>query len=135
MIQYFYTVHERINLMEQNKKSPSKLAAAGLISGFLNGLFGSGGGVVAVMFLRGLTGDERKAHASATLMILVMSIISFVFYMIYGHVDFKNGLMFVPGGLAGAVAGTFALKKINTQRLRRLFGLILAVSGTVMLFS
>ncbi|MDO5558528.1 MAG: sulfite exporter TauE/SafE family protein [Oscillospiraceae bacterium] len=121
--------------MDENNKRPVKLTAAGVISGFLNGLFGSGGGVVAVMFLRNLIGDERKAHASATLMILVMSIISFAFYAVYGHIEYKNGLMFVPGGLCGAVLGTFVLKKIKTDKLHRLFGLILAVSGTVMLFS
>ena len=37
-----------------------KMIIAGIVSGFLNGLFGSGGGVLAVMFLRGLIGDEKK---------------------------------------------------------------------------
>lgn len=121
--------------MRKLKKDKVKLAWTGIISGFLNGFFGSGGGVVAVMFLRNIINDERKAHASATLMILVMSIISFVFYSIYGHVEWKSGLMFVPGGLGGAVLGTFVLKKIKTDKLHKLFGVILAVSGMVMLFS
>lgn len=106
---------------------------AGITSGFLNGLFGSGGGVIAVMFLRNILNDEKRAHASATLMILVMSIASLVLYGIYGHVEWTTGLSFVPGGVIGAVLGTVLLKNIKTDNLKRLFGLVIAVSGMVML--
>lgn len=115
------------------KKKKLQMALAGVTSGFLNGLFGSGGGVVAVMFLRSMLDDEKKAHASATLMILVMSAASLALYGIYGHVDWKTGFSFVPGGIAGAVLGTVLLKNIKTDKLKRLFGLVLAVSGVVML--
>ena len=110
-----------------------KKALAGIASGFLNGLFGSGGGVVAVMFLRRILNDEKKAHASATLMILVLSIISLFLYGKNEHVDWQTGLMFVPGGIAGAVIGTALLKNIKPKGLKRLFGLVLVISGMVML--
>lgn len=116
------------------KKEKFKLAAAGITSGFLNGLFGSGGGVVAVMFLRNIIGDEKKAHASATLMILIMSLVSLVFYAIYGHVDWSYGFKFVPGGVIGAVMGTRFLKNMQSDKLKRLFGLVLIISGAVMFF-
>ena len=114
----------------QDKK---QVVAAGIVSGFLNGLFGSGGGVLAVMFLRKIIGDERKAHASATLMILIMSIVSFVLYACGGSVDFKQGFAFMPGGVLGAVAGAVFLKNIKGDVLRRVFGAVIAVSGVVML--
>jgi len=119
--------------MANNKGKMGKIALAGIVSGFLNGLFGSGGGVVAVMFLRPLLGDETKAHASATLMILVMSLVSFTLYAIYGHVLWKEGLMFVPGGIAGALVGTKLLKNMKSDLLRRVFGAVLVVSGAVMI--
>ena len=118
--------------MQNNKM---KKVLAGGISGFFNGLFGSGGGVVAVMFLRSIIGDEKKAHASATLMILIMSTVSFVLYALYGHVDWQMGLKLGPGGIIGALIGTFALKNIKNTKLKKLFGLVLAVSGAVMLLS
>lgn len=117
------------------QNSNLKKVLAGVISGFFNGLFGSGGGVVAVMFFRNIIGDEKKAHASATLMILIMSIVSFVLYAFYGHIDWQTGLKLVPGGIIGAVVGTFALKNIENTKLKRLFGLVLVISGAVMLFS
>lgn len=115
------------------KKEKSKKLFAGITSGFLNGLFGSGGGVVAVMFLRDILQDEKKAHASATLMILIMSVVSLVLYGIYGHIDWSAGLKFVPGGIVGALLGSRFLKNMKNDKLKRLFGLVLAVSGAVML--
>ncbi|MBR2028579.1 MAG: sulfite exporter TauE/SafE family protein [Oscillospiraceae bacterium] len=115
------------------KKEKAKKLSAGIASGFLNGLFGSGGGVVAVMFLRSILEDEKKAHASATLMILIMSAASLILYGLYGHVDWETGLKFVPGGIVGALLGTGFLKKMKNDKLKRLFGLVLAVSGAVML--
>ena len=115
------------------KREKTQKLFAGLASGFLNGLFGSGGGVVAVMFLRNILKDEKKAHASATLMILIMSTVSLALYGIYGHIDWSAGIRFIPGGIIGAVLGTFLLKNIKAPNLKRLFGLVLAVSGVVLL--
>ena len=117
--------------MKDRKKL--RIAEGGIISGFFNGLFGSGGGVVAVMFLRNILNDEKKAHASATLMILVMSSLSLVFYALYGHVDWQTGVKLVPGGIAGAILGTTLLKNIKNEKLKKLFGLVLVISGVVML--
>lgn len=110
-----------------------KMIVGGAVCGFLNGLFGSGGGVVAVMLLRTLISDERKAHASATLMILLMSGVSFGLYAANGSVDYETALMLVPGGLVGAAVGSMFLKKVKSDFLRRLFGGVIAVSGVVML--
>ena len=110
------------------------MVAAGLCSGFFNGLFGSGGGVVAVLFLRKIVDDEKKAHATATLMILTLSIISLLYYKKYVEIPWNQGLMLVPGGLVGAFIGSRWLKNMETRQVRRLFGAVLAVSGAVMLF-
>ncbi|MDO4566066.1 MAG: sulfite exporter TauE/SafE family protein [Oscillospiraceae bacterium] len=115
------------------KKKRSYLAGA--VCGLLNGLFGSGGGVVAVLFLREITGDEQRAHASATLAMLCMSLVSLLFYSLGGFIDWREGFMFVPGGLLGAVAGSLLLKSIKTEKLKKLFGAVLCISGGVMLFS
>lgn len=110
-------------------------ALAGAVCGVLNGLFGSGGGVVAVMFLRKIIGDEKRAHATATLTMLLMSSVSLGLYAANGLVDWGSGLMFVPGGFVGALIGGTLLKKIEADKLKRLFGGVLCASGAVMLFS
>lgn len=116
------------------KKNLFKYILCGLSGGFLNGLFGSGGGVLAVLFLRAIIGDEVKAHATSTAVIFLTSIASLIFYL-SGGADIGSALKFLPGGCAGAVAGALILKKIEPQKLRRLFGAAMAVSGAVMLLS
>ena len=109
------------------------LPLAGILSGFLNGLFGSGGGVAAVMFIRNAIEDEKQAHATSTLAILLMSAVSFILYLAGGKVELSEGLRFVPGGIAGAIAGCIILKKIEPQNLRRLFGAVVALGGVAAL--
>ena len=49
----------------------------GLVSGILNGLFGSGGGCIVVPAMeKFLKMDEKKSHATAIAVILVMSAVS-----------------------------------------------------------
>ena len=119
--------------MENKKPKSIKTAVTGAASGFINGLFGSGGGIIAVMLLRREMSDMRRAHATATLMIFVISIVSVTLYAATGYVDFSVGLKLMPGGLAGAAVGAALLRKIKPSSLRRLFGLIMVVSGVVML--
>lgn len=117
--------------MEKGKRG--RAAAAGLVSGFLNGLFGSGGGIAAVLLLRALEPDERRVHATATLLMLALSAVSLGLYAAYGQVDWRSGLRFVPGGLAGAALGALLLRKIRPAGLRRLFGAVMVISGLLML--
>lgn len=111
------------------------LILCGVAGGFLNGLFGSGAGIICVLMLRGVLDDERKAHATSTLVVLMMSAVSLVFYALEGGSELWGSARFIPGGIAGAVAGAMWLKGIKTDLLRRIFGGIIAVSGAVMLLS
>lgn len=117
------------------KQQRVKYVLCGLTAGFLNGLFGSGGGVIVVMFLRTIINDERRAHATSTLIILIMSLASLLLYYLGGSFKIGNSYMFLPGGALGAAAGALWLKSIDSEKLRRIFGGIIALSGVVMLFS
>ncbi len=116
------------------KSGTFRLVLAGIISGFLNGLFGSGGGVVSVMLLRGVIDDENKVHATSTAVIFMMSIVSFTFYALRGNVSYGEVWGFLPAGIVGAIIGALFLKKISSDTLKRIFGALLVVSGAVMLF-
>ena len=106
----------------------------GALCGFVNGLFGSGGGVVAVMALRRFAADEQRVHATATLTIFIMSVVSFFLYLKSGSVDIGEGMRFLPGGMIGALLGSKLLKGSGSAVLRRFFGGVIAASGVVMLF-
>lgn len=112
-----------------------KVLLLGLISGILNGLFGSGGGIVVVPMLKQLHLPTRKAHATSVAIILPLSAASTVAYLFNG-VPFhgRELLWLIPFGLAGALLGAKFLRSINTRLLRKIFAVIILYSGIRMLF-
>ena len=83
-----------------------KYALCGIAIGLVNGVFASGGGVLAVLFLEKLCKlEKKKAHASAILVILPISIMSIFFYTKSGHADFSLVIKASLGGILGGFAG------------------------------
>ena len=59
-----------------------KRTAIGLVTGFANGLFGSGGGTIVVPAMERFLGEEEhKAHATAIAVILPLSLLSLGVYL------------------------------------------------------
>ena len=68
-----------------------KNALIGFMTGVLNGLFGSGGGTVAVPAMeRFLLVEDKKAHATAIAVILPLSVVSLFIYMGKVDIDWKT---------------------------------------------
>lgn len=100
------------------------LAIIGLSTGFVNGLFGSGGGTIAVpamVFLLGI--KEQTAHATAIAVILPLSIISSIIYFKNSFVDWKLTLIVSLGGMIGAYVGAKILNRFSESTLRKIFGI------------
>lgn len=105
----------------------------GLVIGTVNGLFGAGGGMIAVPLLQKMGIDGHKAHSSAVAIILPITFFSFLFYLYEGRVAFSEGLPFIIPGILGAAIGPFLLTKIKTRLLRRIFGALIIYAGLRMI--
>ena len=104
-------------------------AIIGFVAGMLNGLFGSGGGVVVVPGLE-LSGTEpKKAHATSVAVILALSVVSAVAFILMGNVKFMDMLIYLPGGLFGGFIGAKFLRSIDNLWLKRIFGVLMMISG------
>ena len=67
-------------------KKNFKAVLCGLLTGAVNGLFGGGGGMVVVPLLKNLLGyDEKRAHATAILIIAPVSAASLITYIFGGY--------------------------------------------------
>ena len=108
-------------------------AATGFISGILNGMFGSGGGIAAVPLLERLGVEPKKSHATSVVIIFFLSIAATIGYCAGGSIDFQTAFSYIPAGIAGAVMGTVLLKKIDNSVLRRIFGVIMLISAVRMI--
>lgn len=105
----------------------------GVLSGTANGLFGSGGGVLAVPLLEFDGTQTRKAHASSIGITLPLSVISAGVYWYKGSFALKDTYPYLLPGLAGAVLGALCLKKISSIWLERAFALVMIAFGVRLL--
>lgn len=116
-------------------KKNLKLASLGLVTGIINGIFGSGGGMIivpALVFLLGL--KDYKAHATAISIILPISLISTIVYFFNGTIPLKLSLYVMAGGLVGSFIGAKILKKIPGNILRKVFGFVIIYTAIRMIF-
>ncbi|MBS3995652.1 MAG: sulfite exporter TauE/SafE family protein [Alkaliphilus sp.] len=114
--------------MKNNNKI--KFVLLGLITGLVNGLFGSGGGTILVpglFFLFGIA--EHKAHATAISVILPLALISTIVYMKNGIIVWDITLKVIAGGVIGAFIGAKLLNKIPEKILRKAFAIFMIVAA------
>ena len=116
-------------------KSKSKILAylSGILIGAVNGLFGAGGGIIAVPILRKAGLDHKQSHANAVAVILPVSILSGVLYLLEGKVQFSDVSPYILWGLIGSVLGTLVLKKISPLWLGRIFGIFVIYADVRMI--
>ncbi len=112
-----------------------KYILIGIAAGVANGLFGSGGGTIAVpamVFL--LDADEHKAHATALLIILPLTLVSAYFYLSHNYVDWNITWKAMVGGVVGGAIGAFLLNKCPSNVLRKIFGIFMILAAIRMIF-
>ena len=116
----------------ENGKKPHSFSVRffwGCITGAVNGLFGAGGGMIAVPLLKKLGMDQKEAHTNAVAVILPITAVSAVVYCLNKTVTVKAALPFIPTGLIGAVIGTLVIKKISPLALKTVFGGFMVYAG------
>ena len=107
----------------------------GMVTGFLNGLLGAGGGLVLLLFLkRRLKLPAHKAHATSLAVTLPLSILSASIYLGAAEVSAKTALWLALGGMAGGYAGARFLKRIKPRHLGKILGAVLILSSLRMIF-
>ncbi len=105
----------------------------GIPVGFVNGFFGSGGGVVAVYVLKKfLKVEDKKAHATALSIILPLSCASLFMYK-NSKADLNLVLLCAIGGSVGSILGARLLNRIPKKWLKIAFGTVMVLSGVRMI--
>ena len=114
-------------------KSHWKHLLIGLVTGLLNGLFGSGGGVIVVTAMeKFLRIGAKKSHSTAIAIVLILSLTSSFFYLKSGFLDWHI-LLTALGGCLGGFIGAKLLQKIPKKWLKIGFGAAIIVSAIKMI--
>ena len=106
----------------------------GALTGAANGLFGGGGGMVAVPYLERVAGyPTQNAHATAIAVVLPATLTSAIVYLLYSLVPFFVLLPVAIGVLAGGLIGAKLLGVVAPKYTAVTFAALMLIAGVRML--
>ncbi|HBE8556519.1 TPA: sulfite exporter TauE/SafE family protein [Clostridioides difficile] len=107
----------------------------GVFTGFINGVFGSGGGTLLVPILNDIVKvEEHKSHATALSIIILLTTASSVLYVSKGTYDVNLTIKVAVGSILGGIIGAKLLNKVTGKFLRISFGIIMIIAALRMVF-
>ena len=120
--------------MEKSLIEKAESVVYGTAVGAANGLFGGGGGMIAVPLLQRLGLEEKRAHATAILWILPISLLSFVLYAARGYYRAEVLIPTALGVTAGGFLGAKLLGKMPVKWVNLVFAFLQATAGAFLIF-
>lgn len=120
--------------VEKAKKERITSVGCGLAVGAANSLFGGGGGMLAVPLLQKTGLDEKRAHATAILVILPISLVSFLVYALRGLCDFNVLIPTAIGVSVGGGVGAKLLGKLSVKYVNLTFAFLQLAAGLFLFF-
>ena len=123
------------NLLDKPNVKNIIAISGGALAGFVNGLFGGGGGMIIVPLLTLVLGfNAKNAHATAILIILPLSLLSGLFYAYFGTLNYKIGIPVSIGVTIGGVIGALLLSKLSSKWVVIIFSAVMIAAGVKMIF-
>jgi hypothetical protein len=112
----------------------NKQSGCGLLIGVANGLFGGGGGMIAVPLLqRKLDYSQKQSHATAIAIIAPVCAASAVVYIINGYAQLSLILPVTIGNVVGGIFGAKLLNKLPRTVVGLIFVVVMAAAGIRMM--
>lgn len=120
--------------MQTQRKEKIISVFCGVAVGAANSLFGGGGGMLAVPLLQKTGLDEKRAHATAILVILPISLISFLIYALRGLCNFAVLIPTALGVSVGGALGAKLLGKLPVKAVNLTFAFLQFLAGVFLFF-
>lgn len=110
-------------------------AGSGSVVGFVLGLIGGGGSILAVPLLVYVVGvaSPHVAIGTSAIAVALSAFVNLLPHARAGHVKWRCATLFALAGTIGAVIGSTLGKQFDGQRLLALFGVLMIVVGIITL--
>jgi uncharacterized membrane protein YfcA len=110
-------------------------AGSGVLVGFVLGLVGGGGSILAVPLMVYLVGvaNPHIAIGTSALAVAANALTGLISHLRRGTVKWRCALVFAGSGIAGAFVGSSLGKAVDGQKLLFLFALVMVLVGVLML--
>jgi uncharacterized membrane protein YfcA len=112
------------------------IVVLGLITGFMAGMLGIGGGIIvipALVMIMGFT-QQSAQGTSLAMMIPPVGILAVLNYYKAGHVDIKVAAILACVFIIGSIFGSKLAVTIPNDVLKKIFGVFLILVAIKMLF-
>jgi hypothetical protein len=112
------------------------LIVLGVITGFLAGMLGIGGGLIVIPALVMIMGMSQQSAQGTSLAMMLppIGIIAVINYYKAGHVDIRVAIILAVMFLLGSYFGSKMAVKIPQDLLKKIFGVFLMAVAIKMLF-
>jgi len=111
-----------------------KIAAEGLVVGFVTGLIGAGGGFLVVPALVMLAGLAMPVAIGTSLVVIALnSAAGLAGHLTSGHIDWRLAGAVTAAAVAGALIGSLLTGRVKPDVLRQAFGWFVLVMASVIL--
>ena len=106
-----------------------KMAAVGFAAGCINGLLGTGGGMILIPLLTMLKIEDRNVFADSVAIIFPICLVSLAIFPGLSNLPWRDALPYllaaIPGGIAAGIWGN----KIPVKWLHRVLGILILWGG------
>ena len=131
-------MNEKIALRSEAKKRSMLFALAGILSGIGNGLLGTGGGILTVLFLSKIYAKDSSYSTKDIFAItlcssVIMSMASLLFYLSSGCFSVSDSALYMLAAVPGGVLGAILLEKLSSKTMKLIFALLVVWSGISMM--
>ncbi|KJJ85870.1 permease [Candidatus Omnitrophus magneticus] len=116
--------------------NPTLYIVLGFVSGVLSGLLGVGGAIILIPALIYLFGFSQHMAQGTTLAVMVPPIGILAAWMYYKHgaVNLNGALFICMGFIIGGLCGAGLAVNIPAEPLKKIFGILLTITGLRMIF-
>ena len=116
-------MNEKIALRSEAKKRSMLFALAGILSGIVNGLLGTGGGILTVLFLSKIYAKDSSYSTKDIFAItlcssVIMSMASLLFYLSSGCFSVSDSALYMLAAVPGGVLGAILLEKLSSKTMK-----------------
>ena len=133
LMAFFVFLSDRVRM----RATPLSGFVAGSVSGFIGGMIGIGGPVMAIYFLS-VTDDKKVYNATIQSYFLIGSVYTFVLHLVAGNVTgdaLRYGAVALSGLCIGTAVGFAIFKKLSTTALKKIIYVFMVLIGLYLLIS
>ena len=108
------------------------LCLCGVLAGFVNGLLGTGGGIILVFALCAISGNkgEKDVFANVLIVTAFLSVVSLAVYYIKGSFEVtKSALTYSLAAVPGGVLGAYLLDRFDAGLIKKIFICLVIFAG------